>query len=79
MAHSKKIHPHGAIRVNAYRIVNDAVERGAVRGVRRAFKHTPTPGQEQIAQEVEDAVMLELCEVVKFDDLPSNPYVVSEG
>ena len=75
----KKIHFHGAIRVDAYRVVSDAVEAGALRGVRRAFKHG-TPTQEAIAVEVENAVMSSLCEYLKFpEDLPSNPYVVSEG
>ena len=75
----KKIHFHGAIRVDAYRVVSDAVEAGALRGVRRAFKHG-TPTQETIAAEVENAVMSSLCEYLKFpEDPPSNPYVVSEG
>jgi len=79
MAH-KKIHFHGAIRVDAYRVVSDAVEAGALRGVRRAFKHTDKPSQEAIAQEVENAVMGSLSEYLKFpEDPPSNPYVVSEG
>ena len=78
MAH-KKIHFHGAIRVDAYRVVSDAVEAGALRGVRRAFKHG-TPTQEAIAEEVENAVMGSLSEYLKFpEDPPSNPYVVSEG
>ena len=74
----KKVHFHGAIRVDAYRVVSDAVEVGALRGVRRAFKHTDKPSQEAIAEEVENAVMSSLCEYLKFheDDPSSNPYVV---
>jgi hypothetical protein len=73
----KKVHFHGAIRVDAYRVVSDAVEAGAMRGVRRAFKHADNPSQETIAQEVENAVMASLCEYLEFpEDPPSNPYVV---
>lgn len=73
----KKVHFHGAIRVDAYRVVSDAVEVGALRGVRRAFKYADNPSQDVIAEEVENAVMASLCEYLKFpEDPPSNPYVV---
>lgn len=57
-----------AIRVNAYAVVADAVERGSLTGVRRAYKHTDTPSQEYIATEVEKAVTDALCEVLDFGD-----------
>ena len=76
----KKARFRGVIRVNVYRVVSDAVEVGALRGVRRAFKHTERPSDEAIAEAVENAVMGALCEVLEFsdEDPPSNPFV-AEG
>ena len=56
------------------------MEAGALRGVRRAFKHTEHPSDEAIAEAVENAVMGALCEVLEFsdEDPPSNPFV-AEG
>lgn len=65
---ARKLKVRTAIRVNAYRVVSDAVERGALRGVRRAYKHTDTPTPEYIASEVESAVTLELSEVLDFGE-----------
>jgi Ni,Fe-hydrogenase maturation factor len=56
------------IRVDLYRIVADAVDTGVAYGTMRAFKHTDTPTHDAIKEEVTAAVMLQLCEALRFDD-----------
>jgi hypothetical protein len=55
------------IRLRAYDIISDAVERGVNCGMTRAYKHTNDPSSDHIAEQVEQAVMGELCEVLDFD------------
>jgi hypothetical protein len=56
-----------SVRLDAYGIVQRAVEEGVARGYRRAFKHTDAPGEERIRASVEREVMDALCEVLRFD------------
>lgn len=60
-----------ALRVRTYEVVSEAVERGVICGMRRAFKHADKRPAEDtmdlIAERVLSAVMDELCEVVNFD------------
>lgn len=58
----------GVIRVNAYEIVCRAVEEGIGYGYRRAYKHTATPDENALKEEIYCAVMNELCEVLWFTD-----------
>lgn len=55
------------ITLRAYDIVSDAVERGVQRGMTRAYKHTNDPSSDYIADQVEQAVLGELCEVLDFE------------
>lgn len=55
--------------VNTYAVLSDCVEAGVAYGVRRAFKHTDTPSQEAIAEEVEQAVLNAICEKFTFPDV----------
>ena len=57
-----------SIKINAYRIIDDAVERAITYGYRRAHKHTDRPSEQLIVQEVHRAVMNDLCEILKFDE-----------
>ena len=57
----------GTVRVNVYRIMDDAVESGVRLGYRRAHKHVDRPAEEQICDEIQRAVMHELCEYLVFD------------
>ncbi len=68
MVARKKIKISGTVRANVYRIMDDAVENGARLGYRRAHKHTDTPSEEQIVDEIHRAVMNELCTYLIFDD-----------
>jgi len=55
------------VRVNLYPLLARAVEEGVAYGFRRAHKHTDNPGEGAIRQAVVDAVLGELCEILKFD------------
>lgn len=54
----------------AYPVMCQAVEIGVTYGLMRAHKHTDTPTQEQIADEIERAVINEMCERFDFPDEP---------
>ena len=56
------------MKIDAYRVVSEAVEHGVRYGWRRAHKHTDTPDEETILGYIEDAVLTELCEYIRFDD-----------
>ena len=58
----------GSIRVNAYTVVERAVEEGVELGCNRAHKYADKPTRESLADAIELAVMNELCEVLRFDD-----------
>ena len=57
-----------AVRINAYKVVADAVERGCMRGMHRAYKHTDEPSRAMIAEACEAEVMNELSEILNFGD-----------
>ena len=59
----------GAIRINAYEVISRAVESGARRGIRRAYKHDERPSNEYLAASIETEIMSELCEVIQFEDV----------
>lgn len=56
------------VRVNAYRVIAEAVEHGVAYGYMRAHKHDDDPEEGHIRMEIERSVMFELCEVLRFDD-----------
>lgn len=56
------------VRLDAYRIISDAIESGLRFGWNRAHKHTDDPGQDLIIDQMHSAVMNELCEILKFDE-----------
>jgi len=55
------------VRLKAYSIISEAVSGGIAGGIRRAHKHTDTPTQEVLQQEIERYVMDALGEVIDFD------------
>lgn len=55
------------MKLRAYNIVSDAIDRGIERGYRRAFKYVDDPGEGTIKQEVFNAVMGELCDIIDWD------------
>lgn len=56
------------LKLKTYSIIEDAVEKGISYRLNRAHKHTDTPSQETLAQEIERAVMFELEEVIDFEN-----------
>lgn len=56
------------MKANEYKVVEDCVKRGIDTGYRRAFKHTDEPLEENIKMNIEEAVMLEICEYFKFEE-----------
>jgi hypothetical protein len=58
------------LKINTYKIISQAVEDGIAYGFNRAYKHTDTPGAEHIKDQIEQAVLNELCDVINFGDAP---------
>lgn len=64
------------IRVNTYEVMSRAIEEGTAFGWMRAHKHTDTPSEFVIKNEVGIEVMNAICEVFLFDgddDMPAEP------
>lgn len=62
----KRIRNVSAIRLRAYPIIDRAVEEGIAYGYRRAYKHTDDPQAEDIQEQIRQAVMQALCDVLEF-------------
>ena len=56
------------MKLKAWPIVSDAVERGIEAGHRRAYKHTDEPQYSHISEEIFNEVMAELAEIIDFDE-----------
>jgi hypothetical protein len=56
------------VRIDAYRVISDAVERGAgYAWTSRIFKYTDKPSDEGAINEIVTAVLSALGEVLSFD------------
>jgi hypothetical protein len=51
-----------------YNLISELVERGALLGYRRAFKHVDDPAEGAIVDNIHDSIMAELCEYLIFDE-----------
>ena len=60
------------MRFKAHEIVRRAVEEGALRGWHRAHKYDDHPTPEVAADEIVNAIMGELCDVIDFSEPPSD-------
>ena len=56
-----------ALRLNAYTLVSEAVERGVELGWNRAFKHTDDPQKDTFVEAVRRSVMELINEVVNWE------------
>jgi hypothetical protein len=56
------------MKVNEYKVMDDAVQNGIEYGWNRAHKHTDTPSEDVIKNEIREAIMLMICENFKFED-----------
>lgn len=63
-----QIHLECNMKINVYKIIDDAIENAVKRGYVRAHKHVDSPSESLMIQEIHRAVMNELCEIIKFDD-----------
>jgi hypothetical protein len=54
------------IRINVYKVISRAVEEGVTYGYHRSFKHTDNPSEAHVVEQIERAVMNELCDVLQF-------------
>ncbi len=68
MTTRRKLRLGASIALSAYAIIEQAVEAGVAYGWRRAHKHADAPDEDMIRDAIKQAVMVELCEVVRFDD-----------
>jgi hypothetical protein len=57
------------MKPNTYKIIQEAVENGVALGYNRAYKHSETPSEGFIKQQIYDAVMSEICEWFMFDSV----------
>jgi hypothetical protein len=57
-----------SVKINAYRVIDDAIDRAVRHGYNRAYKHTDNPSESLTIQEIHRAVMNELCEILNFDN-----------
>lgn len=55
------------MKLKAYRIVSDAVERAVSYGYNRAHKHTDDPGDETIKDAIYNEVMNELSDIIDWE------------
>jgi len=65
---TKSLSVGATVKINVYRIIDDAVESAIRYGYSRAFKHTDSPTKDQIMNEIHRSVMNNLCDILKFDD-----------
>ena len=57
------------MKPDTYRVLQMAVRDGAAIGYHRAFKHDDEPSEERIIDAIEQAVMAQICEWFRFEDL----------
>lgn len=63
-ATARAVRGTATLSLNLYAVVARAVEEGIARGWRRAHKHTESPEEAAILDEIEQAVLNALSEVV---------------
>lgn len=57
------------MKPNKYRLIEQCVETGIELGLNRAHKHTDSPTQQQLSEQIYRAVMNEVCEWFVFDPI----------
>ena len=58
----------GGMKVRTYEVLLRAVEEGVANGWRRAHKHTDTPDEEAVKDQIINAVLSEVGEWFDFND-----------
>ena len=57
-------------KIDVYAVLTRAIEAGIEYGWVRAHKHTNTPDENTIKNSIENAIMLEISEVLESDEVP---------
>lgn len=57
------------MKVDHYRLIEQCVENGIRTGLHRAHKNIEDPTEEQIADKISQAIMHEICEWFRFEDV----------
>lgn len=63
----KKVKVNCTVKLNAYSIIDDAIENAINAGYRRAHKHGK-PDEQQLIQDIHHTVMLSISELLVFDN-----------
>jgi hypothetical protein len=56
------------MKPKTYAILSEAIEIGIRFGYARAFKHTDSPSEASILEDIHDAIMVEVCGRFSFDE-----------
>lgn len=64
----KKTKVKPAVQIKAYHIISQSVGNGIAYGWNRAHKHTDTPDADYIKEQIFNAIMSNLCDILSFDD-----------
>lgn len=56
------------LRLDAYKIISDTIETAIRYGYNRAHKHVENPSVDLILEQIHNAIMNDLCEIIKFDE-----------
>ena len=56
------------MRVRAYTVLSEAVERGVAFGWSHAHKHESNPSEDIVCENMEREVLNAICEAFDFDD-----------
>ena len=67
-ANNTNIKLKASVRLDAYKIIDDVVEKAVRYGYHRAYKHVDNPTEHSLISEIHRSVMNELCELLKFDE-----------
>lgn len=59
------------MRVKEYPVLVQAVENGVTLGWSRAHKHDAEPNDDTILEQIQQAVLNEICEAFDFDNPPA--------
>ncbi len=55
------------VKVKLYKVISEAVSTGVRYGVNRSYKYTDCPSIDDFVEQVENAVLNELSEVIDYD------------
>lgn len=56
------------MKVKIHALLSECIERGILRGYQRSYKHTDSPNELSICENIHDAIMEDICEFFDFDD-----------